>query len=687
MFIRSKFHQPAFLLEIGAEELPARLLEQTIRELSHRLEQEFKQHHISHGDVHTFATPRRLAVLIDKVVLKQEDQALEKKGPNIVNAYDASGKPTPAALGFARSCGVEIHELKEKNGFLVFDQYIKGQVTKALLPKICQDAIAKLAMAKPMRWKDGLQFLRPVRWVVLMLGKETIETNLLGCRTSHISKGHRFLHSKDIILNDAQEYEDKMEKAFVIANFEKRKSKIEKQIKVCADEINAKVLVDESLLDEVTGIVEWPIAFRASFAEEFLKVPAECLISAMQAHQKSFPVINENKKLLPYFISVSNIEGQLEEVIKGNERVMRARLSDAAFFYETDCKQRLENRLESLKSIVFQAKLGTLYDKSLRIAQLAEKIIPSVDTYRAGLLCKADLVSDMVKEFPELQGIMGGYYATHDGESIKVAEAITEHYLPRFANDELPKSEAGVAIAIADRLDTLIGIFGVNQQPTGDKDPFGLRRAALAIVRMIIKYELDLSMDFLLKTAKENYQNELPNKDVCKEVKQFIFDRLHTWYQEKLIAADTLNAVLENEIVSDKLLDIDRRVSAIHLFRSLPAAESLAAANKRASNILSKANYVASTDSWNIINKDLFNDPAEASLFNAMIQIKNSNYKNHDDLLIKLAELRDPLDTFFDNVMVMCDDPNIQKNRLNLLSAFRQLFLQVADISKLQINK
>jgi glycyl-tRNA synthetase beta chain len=690
-----------FLLEIGTAELPAKPLRRFARELADLLQNEFTQHKLSYAKVKYFATPRRLAVFVQDLQASQADYFAEKKGPHIANAFDANGQPTQAALGFARSCGVSVEALeKSSEGFLYYRYQIQGQTSAALLPQIVQSAVSKLTIPKPMRWgKDNIQFIRPVHWVVLLLGEELINAEILGCKTDRISYGHRFLKPAGLPIPYPLAYENiLLEQGMVVPDFDKRRALIKQQIDKLAEGINATAVVDDDLLDEVTGLVEWPNALLANFNAEFLQVPSEALISAMKTHQKSFPVLDTEKHMLPHFITIANLKSNDEtQVVIGNQRVMQARLSDAAFFYHSDCKLRLESHLDDLKPIIFQAKLGTLYDKSQRVAKLAgyigEVIANKELSYRAGLLCKTDLVTDMVNEFPELQGVMGFYYANHDGEQHEVAKAIRDHYMPRFAGDSLPATSVGDAVALADRLDTLIGIFGIQQLPTGDKDPFALRRAALGVLRILIEHQYELNLQILLQQALAGYQQPLSNKNVVVQVQEFILERLRAWYADQEIASDTLAAVLEGSTGNDVPLDVHRRVQAVHEFRKLPEAKALAAANKRAGNILAKTNQTENfltNDPWTLIKTELFSDDAERSLYDEIATIiaspqqVSTSQNNYTLLLNSLSHLREPIDRFFDGVMVMCDDENIRLNRLALLASLRKLFLRIADISKLQ---
>lgn len=684
------------LLELGCEELPAKNMQAYAVNLAQLLQQECDKQKLTYGAIKTFATPRRLAVFIADLDIKQNDFIHERKGPALSNAFDADGKATNAAIGFARSNNVTVEQLEQsEQGFLIFRQTIPGKETANLIPELCENAINKLAIQKPMRWNNhSFEFIRPVHWLVLLLGSEVIKTTIFDLTSDRITYGHRFHQPQAIAITSAKDYAAQLfNTGKVIADFEQRRALIQQQILQQAEQLNATAIIDAALLDEVTGIVEWPIALTANFSADFLKVPAEALISAMNTHQKSFPVVAADGKLLPHFITIANIESNdPQQVIIGNQRVMQARLSDAAFFYESDLKQPLEQRLTALNNVIFQAKLGTLFDKSKRVAQLAaiiaETIADKDQAYRAGLLAKADLNSDMVKEFPELQGIMGYYYATHDGENKLVAEAIRDHYLPRFAGDNVGTNSVAHCVALADRIDTLVGIFGINQLPTGDKDPFALRRAALAVLRIFIENNYALNLKTLLQTAVAQYQNLLANPEVITQLQTFILERLRAWYQDQNIVADTLSAVLEGTQGIDIPLDIHHRVLAVHEFRALADAKALTQANKRAANILIKSNELKTTDldlATLEIKTDLFEHASEKALYEAITKVPQKNStSNYNDLLTSLAELRAPVDEFFDNVMVFCDDEKIRNNRLALLFTLRKLFLRVADISKLQ---
>jgi len=690
-----------FLLEIGMEEIPAKLLFGLAQTLSQNLAESLRKAELAFATIQFYATPRRLAVLVTNLQAKQADRQLERKGPAVRAAFDKHGNPTPALEGFARSCNTTIDNLSKtetaQGAWFTYSYNELGKNTTELLPELISKVITSLPIAKPMQWSDlPTPFIRPVQWLVMLYGTEVIPAKIFNLNSDRITYGHRFHQPEAIAITNAADYATLLRtQGHVIVDFHERQQLILQQIEQLATTQHGKALIDPDLLQEVTGLVEWPVALLAQFDKQFLTVPREALIAAMEDHQKSFPLEDEKQQLLPSFITISNIiSKQPSEVIKGNERVMRARLADAKFFYETDCKTPLFNRLEKLKHIIFQAKLGSLYDKSQRVAQLAGYISKLIDhknsSERAGLLCKADLATDMVNEFPELQGIMGSYYARHDGEAAEVATAIYEHYLPRFSGDLLPQSPAGCAVALADRIDTLVGIFGVGQLPTGDKDPFALRRAALAILRILIERNLDHNLQELLTIAKQNYRQTLPNADAVDQLIEFISDRLRAWYQDQGIAADSLAAVLAVQIHHP--LDIDRRVRAVQMFRDLPQAQNLAAANKRVKNLLKNAGELSElfTNPFIHVDRSLFASAIEDDLYQAIASKRqNTDLSNksikYTDILTDLATLQQPVDHFFDAVLVMDENERLRNNRLALLASVRELFLAVADISLLQL--
>jgi len=667
-----------FLLEIGCEELPANGLFSLANQLGERLLQNIKQVHLEFGELKTFATPRRIAVLIKNLSTTQPDRMIEKRGP-------ALKAPLQAVEGFANSCSVSVDALIQKENYYYYQSEETGRKTENLLPKLVNQALSQLTNMKTMRWGNrAVLFLRPVHWVVILYGETEINTEILGVKTSRETYVHRFHHPAKIELLQACDYEDVLlEEGFVRADFEKRREYIRQEMIRTASGINAKIIIDEILLDEVTGLVEWPVILLCQFSNSFLSVPKEALISSMQHHQKCFPVQDTQDNLLPWFITVSNIQSvHPEKVITGNERVMRARLSDAAFFYEQDKKILLISHIKSLKNVIFKQKLGSVADKVKRLINLSEKIAEKIHSDKAkarrtAQLCKTDLMTQMVNEFPELQGIMGEYYAKAQGESEEIAQAIREHYLPRFAGDRLPKSAMGCAVALADRFDALNSIFKLGENPSGDKDPFGLRRAALGIIRIIIEKELcDIHLSEFCEIAA---------------VHHFILERLPAYYQENNIPVDTLQAVLEVE--NNTLHDIHLRISALQHFRTLPEALALSEGNKRVKNILKKNNFPENTPenkNTNKINIHLFEFPAEKKLYEKINKFyqdqSDESEKNYVGFLKNLADFREPLEQFFTDVMVEVDNNEIKQNRLLLLKSLRNIFLKIADISLLQLK-
>lgn len=685
------------LIEIGTEELPPKALPTLSTAFLQGICQGLKQHQLSFGQTTPYATPRRLAVLIEGVATAQSDQAMERRGPPLTKAFDPQGQPTPALLGFARSCQVEITALEkletDKGTWLVHRLIQPGQATTALLPTIIETALANLPIPKRMRWGNlPFEFVRPVHWLVILLGQEIVEATLLGVTSGRETRGHRFHHPASITLAHADDYAEVLEKqGSVIPLFATRRQKITDLVTHAATTLGGQVITDDALLNEVTSLVEWPVAVTGQFEEKFLEVPPEALIAVMKGHQRYFPVVNSQNQLMPHFIAMSNIDSLQPEVVKaGNERVIRPRLSDAAFFWKQDCAQSLESRLPQLKMIVFQNELGSLYEKSKRIAKLTGRIAKflgeeELQGIRAAQLAKCDLVTNMVSEFPELQGIMGEYYARHDGETDKVAIALREYCLPRFAGDRLPGLILGQALAIADRLDTVVGIFGIGQAPTGDKDPFSVRRMMIAVLRIMIEQRLPLNLEKLLAEAQTGYPSHVLQEQTSTQVFDFALERLKNYYQDKGINYDTVDAVLVCRPVSP--LDTDDRIRGVEEFRQQPEAVSLTAANKRIHNILKKTeqSFVGSPDPTYFeqrIERMLY-DQLEVVTEQVISLLKQGNYQA---ALHQLATLREPIDEFFDQVMVMDNNPVVRQNRLIFLQMIRNLFLRIADISRLQIG-
>ncbi len=685
-----------FLFELGVEELPPKLVTPLIDHLHANVSKQLMQAELSFKEIISYATPRRLALLITELVDKQPDRVIERKGPAIKAAFDPQGKPTPAALGFARSCGVNVDQLIEidtDNGArLGYSQAEAGKTTISLLPDIFHKALASLPIPRPMRWGDNVtEFIRPVHWLVMLYGNDIVPAELYGNNADRYTYGHRFLAPEKLNIPQARDYAQLLfDQGKVIVDLAKRQQTIVQQAKQHAQQHNAQVLIDETLLREVVNIVEWPVACWCEFDPAFLQVPAEALIAAMQDHQKCFPIIDANNNLLANFIAISNIESRdQQQVIVGNQRVMSSRLADAKFFYETDCKQSLASRIEGLKHILFQAKLGTLYDRIERLQVIAQQIASRLQcdeglAQRAALLCKTDLLTDLVYEFPELQGIMGYYYARNDNEPEEIALALREHYLPRYAKDELPTTPLGCIIAITDRIERLVAIFSINQGPTGEKDPFGLRRAAIGLLRIILEKNIDLDLQELIKITIASYQQTLENPHTLNEVMDFLFERLRHWYQSHDVSTNIIAAVLANKPTSP--LDFQYRLDAVKHFYTLPEAESLAIANKRVKNILQKqATDLAGTDTF---DDKVLKETAEKTLAQLIREKEVAvsplvEQRDYVKVLTELATLKDPIDDFFDNVMVVVDDKNLRQNRLALLARLRNLFIKVADISLL----
>ncbi|MBI3562819.1 MAG: glycine--tRNA ligase subunit beta [Gammaproteobacteria bacterium] len=686
------------LIEIGTEELPPKSLLDLSKAFVDQIQDGLRDAGLTFQNIIPYATPRRLALLVKQLQTEQAGKTVERRGPALQAAFDTHGHPTAAALGFAKSCGVEINRVEklqtDKGGWLVFRSVQAGKPAVEILPALVQQALDKLPTGKRMRWADReAHFVRPVHWVVLLLGGQVIEAEILSVRSGQHTYGHRFMAPEPIFIPQADEYELLLEsKGKVIAAFDRRRSTIRAQIEQTAHASGGKAVIAVALLEEVTSMIEWPCAVLGSFEPRYLTVPKEALISTMSANQRYFHLVDAQQNLVPYFITISNIEhADMSRVRGGNERVIRPRFADAEFFWDQDRKRPLVSRLPDLKSVVFQAKLGSLYDKSQRIATLAVNIGSAVGadtphTRRAAELCKCDLLSTMVGEFPELQGTMGRYYARHDHEPGEIAQAIEEHYQPRFAGDALPCSSTGLALAIADRLDSLVGIFAIGQAPSGDKDPFGLRRAALGVVRMLIEAQLPVDLYRLITQAAEAYPAALHAEHVCDAVFDFVLERTRVYYQQQDIRPDVFEAV--KALRPTLLMDFDARLRAVNAFLDDPAAEALASANKRISNILKKNQAPLAAQ----LNAGLLHEDAEQELAAAVQQAQLAltpliTRRDYDAVLRILARLRPMVDSFFDDVMVMVEDSALRHNRLTLLNQLRNLFLNVADISQLQTSK
>ena len=687
--------QKTFLVEIGTEELPPKSLRTLAESFAANFIEQLDNANLEHGEVLWYASPRRLALKVLNLNDTQPDSQIVKRGPAVSAAFDQAGNPTKAAEGWARGCGITVDQAErtqtDKGEWLSYTQNQKGQPVVNLLCDMVKNALNKLPIPKPMRWAARqVEFIRPSHTVTMLYGDELVPGTILDIDSARVIRGHRFMGEQEFTIDNADQYPEILEqRGKVIADYDKRKLIIQQQAEAAAAKLNGKADLTDSLLEEVSSLVEWPVVLTAKFEERFLDVPAESLVYTMKGDQKYFPVYDKQGKLLPNFIFVANIESKDPQVvIAGNEKVVRPRLADAEFFYKTDLKQRLEDRLPRLETVLFQQKLGTVKDKALRIESLAGFIAEQIgadvaQAKRAGKLTKCDLVTNTVFEFPETQGIMGRYLALKDGESVEVATAIEEQYKPRFSGDELPSTPVSSAVSIAEKMDTLAGIFGIGQHPKGDKDPFALRRAAIGVLRIIVEKNLPLDLITLSEFATSLYGDKLNNQNVVTDIVSFMQGRFRAWYQELGFTIDTIQAVLA--LNPTKPADFDARVKAVTHFRTLPEASSLAEANKRVSNILSKANV----EIPDTINASLLEAGAEGELAKqiAILSDKLAPYFNegrYQDILVELAALKTPIDAFFEVVMVMVEDEKVKLNRLALLKILQQLFLRVADISILQ---
>ena len=684
-----------FLVEIGTEELPPKALRSLAESFAANFTAELDNAGLAHGQVEWFAAPRRLALKVAAMADAQQDREVEKRGPAIAQAFDAEGKPSKAAEGWARGCGISVDQAErlvtDKGEWLLYRAHVKGESAQALLPGMVATSLAKLPIPKLMRWGDSDEhFVRPVHTVTLLLGDQLIPATILGIPSDRVIRGHRFMGEPEFTIDNADQYPQiLLERGKVMANYAERKAKIKADAEAAARKIGGNADLSDSLLEEVASLVEWPVVLTAKFEEKFLAVPAEALVYTMKGDQKYFPVYAADGKLLPNFIFVANIESKdPQQIISGNEKVVRPRLADAEFFFNTDRKKRLEDNLPRLETVLFQKQLGSLRDKTDRIEALSGWIASQIganveNATRAGLLSKCDLMTNMVFEFTDTQGVMGMHYARHDGEAEEVAVALNEQYMPRFAGDALPESLVACAVAIADKMDTLAGIFGIGQHPKGDKDPFALRRAALGVLRIIVEKNLPLDLQTLTEEAARLYGDKLTNVNVVDDVVDFMLGRFRAWYQEEGHAVDTIQAVLARR--PTRPADFDARVKAVSHFRTLDEAAALAAANKRVSNILAKSEETLN----DTVNAALLTEGVEFKLAQDLVVLRDKLQPyfaagRYQEALIELAQLRAPVDAFFEQVMVNAEDKAVRINRLTLLNKLRELFLQVADISLLQ---
>jgi len=678
-----------FLVELGTEELPPKALNTLAEAFLAGIEKGLQSAGLSFESKHVYAAPRRLAVLLTKLETQQPDRSINLDGPPRQAAFDAEGNPTQAALGFAKKCGVELSEIDQSGPKLRYTQSIQGKPTASLLPTIVEDSLNDLPIPKRMRWAARKEeFVRPTQWLVMLLGDQIIDCTILAQKAGRDSRGHRFHHPDSVRITSPANYLDDLRAAYVLADAAERRELISKRTAELATLQEGTAIMPADLLDEVTALVEWPVPLVCSFEERFLDVPQEALITTMQDNQKYFCLLDVDGKLLPRFITVANVESKdPQQIIAGNEKVVRPRLTDAEFFFKQDKKQKLEQFNLRLQNVVFQEKLGSVYDKAERVSKLAAFIAPRIGgdaqrAARAGLLSKCDLATEMVGEFPEMQGIAGYYYALNDGEPEDVALALNEQYMPRGAGAELPTTLTGAAVAIADKLDTLVGIFGIGMLPTGSKDPYALRRAALGVLRILIDKQLDLDLIETVEFAVKAFGARVKAAGLADQVLEFIFDRLRARYEDEGVDVATYLSV--RALKPGSALDFDQRVQAVQKFRQLPEAAALAAVNKRVSNLLSKIEGSVPTT----VEAKYFDNANEFSLYSAIQQADQAVQpmaaaRQYNESLARLAALREPVDAFFEAVMVNAEDAKVRANRYALLARLRGLFLGVADISLL----
>lgn len=684
-----------FLFELGTEELPTAAVQELSDALSHQFRLAFTTIGIAHGEMRSFGTPRRLAILVRDVAATQASQTKSRKGPAVPGSRDAEGRPTPALLGFAKSCGVSVEALStektDKGEWWSYTMTTPEIPTSDLLPSITQQILADLPIRKAMRWGVGeTQFCRPVHWAVMLWGDTVLKADILGVTTGRLSYGHRFHHPEVVEIATPNEYQEKLLAAHVVVDFSQRQAMIREQINQVAAAQEFSAVIPQDLLAEVAAIVEWPCALLADFDPKFLVVPAEALMASLQGHQKCFALHTKDGRMAPHFIAIANIASkEMSQVKTGNEKVVHARLSDAEFFFQQDKKQGLAAHIPALKHVVFQTQLGSLSDKSARIAKIMAAIeaplgLNPQELTRAAELSKCDLLTGMVGEFPELQGIMGYYYATHADESPAVALSLQEQYLPRFAQDDLPKSALGLALSLADRLDTLYGLFAVGQKPTGVKDPFKLCRHALAIARMLMSLSEKLTLTACLQAAADAYVGQISSNDaqLIPELHAFVLERLYSYYQNQHIPQDVLHAVRACQ--QDWLYDMAQRIIALNAFIQEPQAQALCAMAKRVNNVLSQAKGSIDTT----VNSTLFTVPFEHDLWTVINQTEarfsaDSDGLDYSQRLRILVAIQPALAAFFEHVMVMDSDLSLQRNRLALLARLCVLLGSIADLSHL----
>jgi len=686
----------SLLIEVGTEELPPKSLKKLCLAFSDNIAKLLTKTGVQIGDSIAYATPRRLSICIKNVAEKQNDRIDERKGPSTAHAYDEKGEPTKAATGFARSCGVDLSELsttKSSEGeWLYHSQKIEGIALNKILPDLILEALKTLPVAKKMRWGDKKdEFVRPIQWLVILHGERLVPATVMGVNSGNVTRGHRFHGQEKIVIPNAESYEEELRvKGCVIPSFEKRKGRILDQIQRVNERLNGKIELDDDLLDEVVGLVEWPTLIMGSFDKHFLSLPDEVLISSMQKHQKYFPVRSNEDILTNDFVTVCNIESIDPDIVRlGNERVIRPRLADAEFFFQTDTSKSLESHQEYLGRMTFQKKLGTLLDKTKRITVIANEIsevckAKQINTTRAAQLARCDLLSEMVGEFPDLQGVMGSYYAEKDGENPEVCLAIKEFYHPRFSGDTIPSTATGRCITLADKIDSIVGLFGVGLAPTGDKDFYALRRAAVGVFRIIVESNIEIDLQNLISIATNQFNKiSFPDK-ITVDILTFIDDRMRAYYLDTGLPIDTFNSIPSLKIISP--MEKDRRIKAVNEYRELPEARSLSAANKRITNILKKS-VEKNRGAW---NQKLLIDDSEKKLAEKISSLRPQletlfNERKYVGYMKKLAELNDAVNNFFESVMIICDEKDIQHNRVALLHDLQDLFGKIADIGKIQL--
>jgi len=678
-----------FLVELGTEELPPKALKSLGDAFLAGIEKGLKAAGLGYSATRVYAAPRRLAVLVEQLATQQPDRSVNLDGPPVQAAFDTSGNPTQAALGFAKKCGVDLAQIDKSGPKLKFSQSIPGQPAAGLLPGIVTASLNELPIPKRMRWGARKEeFVRPTQWLVMLFGEEVIDCEILAQKAGRESRGHRFHNPDQVRISKPSTYLEDLRSAHVLADFAERRGIIAKRVAELATAERGTAIVPADLLDEVTALVEWPVPLVCSFEERFLAVPQEALITTMQDNQKYFCLLDAKGKLLPRFITVANIESKdPAQIVAGNEKVVRPRLTDAEFFFKQDKKQKLENFNQRLANVVFQAQLGSVFDKAERVSKLAAFVAERIGgdaqrAARAGLLSKCDLATEMVGEFPEMQGIAGYYYALNDGEVDDVALALNEQYMPRGAGAELPTTLTGAAVAIADKLDTLVGIFGIGMLPTGSKDPYALRRAALGVLRILIEKQLDLDLVEAISCAINQFGAQIKAEGLAAQVQDFVFDRLRARYEDEGVDVAVYQAV--RALSPTAPLDFDQRVQAVQVFRARSEAEALAAANKRVSNLLGKFEGQVPTS----VNPLLLQEAAEQALAQAVTAAAEAvgplaAARCYREALERLASLREPVDAFFEAVLVNAEDAAVRANRYALLAQLRGLFLGVADISVL----